>query len=253
MSYLQRKLFSHVYRNEANEGGDGGGIPPDTAKLIAEAVAKEVAGLRAKNQELLGKVKESSEVLKSYEGIDPVKTREMFARFETDVEAKLIAEGKMSEVIDKRTERLRADYDKKLTAEAETRAKAEAKAAKLAQRTLAGALRDAAIKTGALPEAMDDIVLRAGTTWQLNDDGEPVAMNGDEVVLGKDGRTPLSPIEWAESLRETAPHLWPRAQGTNAPGSAPGTAARKPTGNFSGSPKERAQAIAARFPELSKG
>jgi hypothetical protein len=252
MSYLKRKLFSHVYRDEANEGGDSGGAS-DTAKLIAEAVAKEVAGLKAKNQELLGKVKETSEVLKAYEGIDPVKTREMLARFENDAEAKLIADGKMSEVIDKRTERLRADYDKKLTAEAETRARAEAKAAKLAQRTLAGALRDAAIKAGALPEAMDDIVLRAGTTWQLNDDGEPVAMNGDEVVLGKDGRTPLSPIEWAESLRETAPHLWPRAQGTNAPGSATGSAPRKPTGNLGGTRQERAQAIAARFPELSKG
>ncbi len=43
-------------------------------------------------------------------------------------------------------------------------------------------------------------------------------MNGDEVVLGKDGKTPLTPIEWAESLRETAPHLWPKAQGSNAPG-----------------------------------
>ena len=26
-------------------------------------------------------------------------------------------------------------------------------------------------------------------------------------------------MEWAESLRETAPHLWPKAQGSNAPGS----------------------------------
>jgi hypothetical protein len=69
---------------------------------------------------------------------------------------------------------------------------------------------------------MDDIVLRAGSVWRLNDDGEPVAVNGDEVILGKDGKTPLSPMEWAESLRETAPHLWPKAQGTNAPGSGPG-------------------------------
>jgi hypothetical protein len=34
--------------------------------------------------------------------------------------------------------------------------------------------------------------------------------------MGKDGKTPLTPLEWAESLRESAPHLWPRATGTNA-------------------------------------
>ena len=89
------------------------------------------------------------------------------------------------------------------------------------------ALGDAAFKTGALPEALEDIVLRAGPVWRLNDDGEPVAMNGDEIVLGKDGKTPLTPIEWAETLRETAPHLWPRAQGSNARGSGNGEAPTK--------------------------
>lgn len=243
MSYLKRKLLSQVFRNEAGEHGESGGGAPTTEQLIAEAVAKEVAGLKAKNQELLGKVKESTETLKAFEGIDPVKTREMLARFENDAEAKLIAEGKMSEVIEKRTERLRADYDKKLQAEAEARSRSEGKAAKLAQRTLAGALRDAAIKTGALPEAMDDIVLRAGGIWRLSDDGEAVAMNGEEIILGKDGKTPLTPIEWAESLRETAAHLWPKAQGTNAPGSSSGARGAQTKKASAMSPAEKAAYI----------
>lgn len=67
------------------------------------------------------------------------------------------------------------------------------------------AIRSAALKAGALPEASDDLILRAKGTFQLNDEGEAVAVdaNGD-VLFGKDGKTPLTPVEWAESLKETA-------------------------------------------------
>jgi len=44
-----------------------------------------------------------------------------------------------------------------------------------------------------------------------------VDANGD-ILFGKDGKTPLSPEEWADSLKETAPHLFPRAEGTGAGG-----------------------------------
>lgn len=125
----------------------------------------------------------------------------------------MIKAGKIDEVLNKRTERMTAEHAKQIKAREEQTAKSEAKAQKLAARTLADAIRDAAIKAGALPEALDDIVLHGGSLWTLDDDddGEPVALSGGDVVLGKDGKTPLTPTEWAESLRETASHLWPRA------------------------------------------
>ena len=43
-----------------------------------------------------------------------------------------------------------------------------------------------------------------------------------DSVFGKDGKTPLTPVEWAESLKETAPHLFPRAEGSGAGGHKPG-------------------------------
>lgn len=62
----------------------------------------------------------------------------------------------------------------------------------------------------------------------LNEDGEAVAVDeSGQTILGKDGKTPLTPLEWAESLRESAPHLWPRATGTFAPGGGGGKAAFK--------------------------
>lgn len=247
--FTRKHLIRFCNQENGGDGGSGGGssISPEVQALIAAAVADATTGLKNKNSELLGKLKESGDQLKRFEGIDPDAVGAMLKRFADDEEAGLIKAGKFDDVLNKRTERLRGDFEKKLGAEAERAKKAEAKAAKLADRTLAGSLRDAAIKAGALPEAMEDIVLRARGTWTLNDDGDAVAVDADgEVILGKDGKTPLSPSEWAESLRESAPHLWPRAQGAGAQGSGRGTPSQ-PAGSFGGSREEREAAIAQRF------
>lgn len=218
-------IRKHFLRSEASDDGSssggGGGvtITPELQAIIDAKVGDAVTGLKAKNSELLGKFKAASDDLKRYDGIDPDAVRTILAKFADDEEAGLIKSGKIDEVLNKRTERMQAENQKALKAEQEKYERAESKASKLAARTLSAAIKDAGIKSGAYPEALDDIVLRGQNLWRLNDDGEPVAMNGDEVVLGKDGKTPLTPLEWAESLRETAPHLWPKAQGSNAPGS----------------------------------
>lgn len=212
----------HVFMAADGEGSGGGegGITPEVQKIIDEQIAAAtevaVAGLKAKNSELLGKMKDFQT---RFDGIDPDVHRKFMAKFDSEEEAALMAKGDVDGIVNRRTERMQAENVKTLKERDAQLAKAEAKATKLAAGKLAGSLRDAALKAGALPEALEDIVLRAGAVWRLNDDGDPVAMNGDEIVLGKDGKTPLAPIEWAETLRETAPHLWPKAQGSNARGS----------------------------------
>lgn len=225
---LIRNMLIKYYSAAGGEGGEGGGgggeggapeITPEIQKLIDEQVSAQVSGLKNKNTELLGKLKESTESLKRFDGIDPDAVRGILKRFSDDEEAKLIADGKIDEVLNKRTERLRADVDKQIKAANERADKAEAFSNKFRDRVLANAIRAAAATVGALPEASDDLILRAKGTFQLNDEGEAVAVdaNGD-VLFGKDGKTPLSPAEWAESLKESAPHLFPRAEGTDAGG-----------------------------------
>jgi hypothetical protein len=65
-----------------------------------------------------------------------------------------------------------------------------------------------------LPRSTDYLALQA--------QGLTIYVRDGEVVLGKDGKTPLSPMEWAETLRENAAHLWPKAQGAGATGSVNG-------------------------------
>lgn len=165
------------------------------------------------------KLTAAKEFQAQFEGLDIEAVKGLLAKASQDEETRLIAEGKIDEVFNRRTERFRSDVDKQLKAKDDEIGRHVEANKKLAGRALSDAVLQAASKAGALPEAMEDIVQRARAAgWTVNEDGDVVAMDGDEPVLGKDGKTPLTPSEWAESLRESAPHLWPRAQGAGQTG-----------------------------------
>ena len=199
---------------------------------VQEYLDKEVSGLKSKNQELLGSLRTTKTELDGlkgqFEGLDIEAVKGLLKRANQDEETRLIAEGKLDEVVTKRTERLRNDMEKQLKAEQERADKAESFAKRFSDKVLADSIRAAALKAGALPEAAEDIILRARGTFTLDENGEAVAVDADgQVIYGKDGKTPLNPLEWAESLREAAPHLWPRAQGAGPTGDNGGKATKK--------------------------
>ncbi|MDD9340088.1 MAG: hypothetical protein PV362_10655 [Providencia heimbachae] len=203
---------------------------PEIQAAIKAAVDEQVAGLKAKNSELLGAnkgVKEELDALKSQlGGIDLTAVKDLLSKANMDEESKLIAEGKLDEVIQKRTERLRDDYESKLTAEKERADKAENYANKFRQSVVKGQIVQAAIENGVLKEATGDIAFLAQSQFSLDDNGNAVALDENgEVIIGKDGKTPLTPKEWVETIRESKPYFWPVAQGTGAHGSEKGKGA----------------------------
>lgn len=197
---------------------------PEDAKLVKEMIDKEVEGLKKKNNELIGREKEVKEKLtkleSQVEGLgDLTAIRDLLSKVENDEEGKLIKEGKIDQVVDRRTERMRKDFEKKLSDTTERASRAEAYAQMAKDQMVASQVRDAGIKAGMRPEALEDAVFRAKAAgFSLNDNGEAVVVKGSEVVLGKDGKTPLTPQEYLEELRERAPHLWPQAAGGGAAG-----------------------------------
>lgn len=230
MPIWKQRQFSRLMNQQAAEGGEGGGggglqITPEIQALIDSRVESTVAGLKAKNGELIAAnkdIKTKFDALNSqFEGFDMEAVKGLLSRASKDEETKLLAEGKIDEVFEKRTERYRNDVARQIEAkDVEINRHIEANK-KLAGRALSDALIKAASKAGAEPHALEDIVLRGKASgWSVDVDGNVVAMSGEDVVRGKDGKTPLTPDEWVESLRESAPHLWPRAQGTGAPGSS---------------------------------
>ncbi len=256
MPLWKQRLFARLMNQQSAEGGDGGGgggvqITPEIQALIDQRVESTVAGLKTKNGELIAankEIKAKFDALNSqFEGFDIEAVKGLLTKASKDKETKLIAEGKIDEVFEARIERYRNDVAKQIEAkDGEINRHIEANK-KLASRALSDALVKAASKAGAESHALEDIVLRGKATgWTVNVDGDVVAMNGDDVVLGKDGKTPLTPDEWVESLREIAPHLWPRAQGTGAPGSSASGASGKTITRekFSKlSPQERQKAV----------
>ncbi|MGN5766299.1 hypothetical protein ACNQO6_18310 [Acinetobacter calcoaceticus] len=164
--------------------------------------------------------RELQRLQKQFEGIDPEIVKKVFAQLDQDEEAKLIAEGKVNEVIQKRTEKMREEHARLLNAETTRANNAEAYANKFKQSVVQGQIVQAAVELEALPEATADIAFLAQSKFVLDEDGKAVAVDeSGEVIIGKDGKTPLSPKEWVESLREQKPYFWPKANGTGAPGS----------------------------------
>ncbi len=188
------------------EGGAAGGTPPiDTDKLIADAVALAVTGLKAKNDELLGKVKDGQTRLAAFGTLDPARAKQIMETMDNDEDVKLFSEGKKNQVIDKYTERMRTDHITQMDSE---RAKTVAES----QRADAyrGAVLDNQIRavTGECHKgAVEDALLLARQIFTLDAKGNAVKLDSEgRPELGKDGKTPFSPAEWMELQRELKSH-----------------------------------------------
>ena len=155
--------------------------------------------------------KEAREALKKFEGIDPLKTKEFMAKFENDEEAQLIANGKIDEVFQKRTEKWRMEEERQKKELGDKITAAESKASAYKDRVLDDAFRSAAGKiTDIQSGAVDEMFLGyMRGIFALDDNGNAVQHNSDgSVVIGKDGKTPYSPLEHIEGLRATKPWLF---------------------------------------------
>ena len=195
------------------------------AAAVAKGIEEATTGLKNKNSELLGKMKELQEKSKLFDGLDPVALKEMKDRLDADEDAKLLATGKKNEVIEKYTQRMRAEHDAQLEAE-RLRTKAETDRAN----NYRGSVLDNAIRsvlTGLHPGAIEDAILQGRQIFSLDAKGNAVKLDAQGVPeLGKDGSTPFSPAEWIALQKETKPHWFPMSSsgsGSNAARDASGT------------------------------
>ena len=207
-----RNMFlKYGYQSQAGEepGGAGGAAATFTQaqldEAVARAVAEQTAGLKAKNGEVIGDNKKLKEQLARFDGIDPEQVRAILKNFADGEEAKLIAEGKIDEVLAKRTDKLKGEHQKQLQGKDEEIGTLSARVQKLSALAVNGALAAAAGEKGALPESMEANV---------------VALDADgDVVFGKDGKSPLQAGEWLDGLKERMPNLFAQPKGAGAGGS----------------------------------
>lgn len=222
--------------NDDPNAGGAGNQPqitpdnPEVAKLIQNAVKEATSGLAANKDEILGEKKKLQEqldaVAKQWEGLDPEAVRTIMSRLENDEETRLLAEGKTDEVIARRTERLQADHAKQVeklqAALAERDEALNGATSKVKQLTVSHSLQKAASELGLIPSAIDDALARAMNVFQVDDNGRLTVQENGATVYGKDGKSPMSPAEWLETMKEKAPHWFPAPTGGGAAGGAGG-------------------------------
>lgn len=240
-----KQLF--MQEEGGGEGGEGGGssqgatFTPEQQALFDSKLSEVTNGLKSKNSELLGKVKEYGEKLKSFDGIDPEAVRGILSKFANDEEAGLIAKGDIETVVNKRVERMKAASDKEVLTAKEEAQRYQSRTEKYASRVLKGEVIGAASEAGVHKYAMEDAMLAASRDFELDDDGNPVAREGK---YGKDGK-PLTLKEWMAEMKETRPHWFPATGNGGGAGHGGGNGSKTMTqAAFDAlSPKDRAAAM----------
>lgn len=163
-----------------------------------------------------------------YKNIDLEKYQSIMDKFSNDEDAKLIAEGKIDDVVAKRTERMASEYEKKMQAIIEERDSAVKRASVHESKVFENSIRQEATKSGIHSYAIDDAILRSKGIFKLGENGELQALDAEgNQIYGKDGKTGLSVAEWFLGQKEVAPHWFPSEGGAGVGGGGKGSSSTK--------------------------
>lgn len=181
----------------------------------------DVAGLKAKRDELLANQSKLKDQIKQFEGIDPERVRNLEKMLAENEEAKLIADGKIDELINKRLSREQATWQSQLEQKDSELDTYKQRVEALEGATIDSGIASAGHKVGVASTAVEDAqVIARHSGWKV-EDGTPVLRDkSGEVVRGKNG--PITLDEWLETQRETRPHWFPTPKGGGAAGNRGG-------------------------------
>lgn len=189
---------------------------------IDKKIQDATEGLKNKNQELLNEKKKIQESLKNFEDIDPKKAREALEFLETNTEAQLIKEGRIDELLEKRTSAMKSEHEailnelnQKLEEESKGRETFESM---YKRKMIEDGLRAAATQAKVRPEAIDDVILRGRREFSLAGDGSIEARDQEGRLKKTMDDKILTPSNWIESLKKSHPHYWPESQGVGLRG-----------------------------------
>jgi hypothetical protein len=166
---------------------------------------------RNNNIELLRKQDEQNA---RFAGIDLEEYKALKTEKQKNAEKKLIDSGKVDELVESRVTEMRTTYESQLTAEKTSNSQLRTR---LEVVLIDSELAKAAAEAGVVETAVDDIIWRGRQTFKLDND-KVVPKQGDQIMYGSDGVTPLSIKEWLSKLAVGAPHLFKASKGGGADG-----------------------------------
>lgn len=196
--------------------------------LVQAAIEREVSGLKEKNSQLIKNNKDLKSQLKVWDGIDADSVKRLLGQAAQEEENELLKAGKLDELIEKRTDRLRSQYDEEISSlktNYDTAAQqAERYQKQFEQRLIDDEIRTQAINQKALPMACDDIIRRARELFSLNEEtGEVEARDRSGNLMKNSDGLMVTPERFVEDLKTTAPYYWQQSQGGGLDGATPRT------------------------------
>lgn len=148
--------------------------------------------------------------LEDFKGVDPAKYRELIDQHRRISEKKLIEEGKVEELITQRVQAMKTDFERQLSDKDKA---LQVSTRQLETLLIDNSVRDAASKVGVASTAIEDVLLRAKTVFQIQN-GKPVAMKDGQIIYGTDGVNSIGISDWVTGLKEQAPHLFMASTGS---------------------------------------
>jgi len=153
--------------------------------------------------------------IEKFKGVDPAKYAELQEQARKLAEGELIKKGDVDGLVNLRVGEMKKTYETQVQ---ELTGKLSSADQNLARLLIDNVVKSEGLKAGVLPTAMDDLALRAGATFSIQN-GVPVMKDAQgNVVYGKDGTTPKSIAEFVGDLRKNAPHLFQGFNGSGAGG-----------------------------------
>lgn len=218
---------------DGGEGGSGGGEGDgdDIDSKVQKAVEEATSGLRKNRDDLIAEKRalkkqfeELNDVVTALGGGEGIKKLQVMKRtLEKDELGKLLAEGKTEDWFEKRAGAMRKDYEDKLKLASdqleELKKERDGAVEQFRSQALESKVLSACAEAGVVDSAFDDVKAAAGALFK-NDPEHGLCIRDKEgsVVYGKDGKTPLTPLEWLGMQKEHKRHWWPPSQGAGATG-----------------------------------
>lgn len=206
----------------------------DYKKSLDEAIAKEVEGLKGKNNELIEEKRRANESLAEYkarmEGIDIDKAKEALALLEKTKRKDLLQDGKLDEYIAAEVQTKQREIERQFSTQLEVALNEKDKIAQTAtkyeslfkNKIIEDRLRDVAMKSGCTPHAeiIADIITRGKAVFALNQDENGIEAKNSDGSFKKsmDGDKILTPEAWMDDLKKVCPYYFPSSTGTGASG-----------------------------------
>lgn len=226
------------YRDEnkgdgSDAGGGSGGSKvdlnnPEIQAAIQAKIDEEVKGLKNKNSEVIGKLKEAQEKMKQFDGLDVERLKNLQKQFEQNEEMQLLAEGKTEEVVNRRVELLKKDHNQQIemlkTEISKYTDTLKQKDEHLRKLAVDSSVQHAYMALNFDPAALDDVIRIARDTFIMGEEGEVVPRDAKgNVLYGRDGKSVIGISEWLTVLADKKPYLRGVSKGGGAQGTKSGT------------------------------